>query len=71
MIKDHINFAGLAGRNPLCGENDVRSVVNIIQTGWPDKNTAEALQLGSNRMLLQFMWTHSISPRFNYSNWNQ
>ena len=24
MLKDHINFAGLAGRSPLAGENDDR-----------------------------------------------
>ncbi|XP_072550988.1 purine nucleoside phosphorylase 6 [Salminus brasiliensis] len=24
MIKDHINFPGFAGQNPLCGQNDVR-----------------------------------------------
>ena len=32
LLRDHINFAGLAGRSALAGENDTREGLRSIKT---------------------------------------
>ena len=32
LLRDHINFAGLAGRSALAGENDTREGLHSIKT---------------------------------------